>query len=358
MYCPHACTGFGDQGFNPQLSRLNALPCCIIGPGERFGKSTNLFHEREKMENDAKQTHGTAQSMYADWFKTAQSMWSPFFSSEPQKTSTADRRSPEDQDHPRRIEEMWSTNIKTLKTLCAGSFNPDNAESVFQSFQEMPEISSKLIEVGLDGAAHMLHQWGERIMALNPSSAETGSVKDLNEAFLQHWTQWYEKEGRRLLNIPQLGLTRFYQEDINMAADKYTRFQTSLAAFFHLLYRPVENALHELQEELGQIAQKESLPEDAKFYYDKWIKALEGRYMVLFQSAEYIQALSNTIEAMNEFVGSRRSVLEGALKTMPIPTHTDMDELYKEIYQLKRRIRGLEQQLAAVESRLKSTDIN
>ena len=120
----------------------------------------------------------------------------------------------------------------------------------------------------------------------------------------------------------------------------------------------MENALHELQEKLGQMAQKKSLPEDSKFYYEKWIKTLEGQYMKMFQSAEYIQALSNTIESMNEYVSSRRSVLEGALKTMPIPTHTDMDELNKEIYQLKRRIRGLEQQLAAFESKLESAYIN
>lgn len=310
------------------------------------------------MENDSKQTHSTAQSIYADWFKTAQGIWPPFFSSEPKKESNMDGRSSEDQDHPSRIEEMWSTNLKTWKTLCAESFNPENAESMIHSLQRMPEISAKLIEVGFGGADHMLHQWGERIMALNLSDAEPGSVKDLNEAFLQHWIHWYEKEGRRLLNIPQLGLTRFYQENVNMTADKFTQFQTSLAAFFHLLYRPVENAIHELQEKLSQMAQKESLPEDSKFYYDKWIKTLERQYMALFQSAEYIQALSNTIEAMNEFVSSRRSVLESALKTMPIPTHTDMDELYKEIYQLKRRIRGLEQQLAAFESKLESAGIN
>jgi class III poly(R)-hydroxyalkanoic acid synthase PhaE subunit len=269
-----------------------------------------------------------------------------------------DVRSSENQDHHSRGEQMWSTILKTWETLYSDSLSQENAESMIHCFQRMPEISSKLIEMGLDGTAHMLQQWGERIMALHLSDAEPGSAGDLNEAFLQHWTQWYEKEGHRLFNIPQLGLTRFYQENFNVAADKFTQFQTSLTAFSHLLYRPVESALHELQEKLGQMAQKKSLPEDSKFYYEKWIKTLEGQYMKMFQSAEYIQALSNTIESMNEYVSSRRSVLEGALKTMPIPTHTDMDELNKEIYQLKRRIRGLEQRLAAFESKLESAYIN
>ena len=269
-----------------------------------------------------------------------------------------DVRSSENQDHHSRGEQMWSTILKTWETLYSDSLSPENSESMIHCLQRMPEISSKLIEMGLDGTAHMLQQWGERIMALHLSDAEPGSAGDLNEAFLQHWTQWYEKEGHRLLNIPQLGLTRFYQENFNTAADKFTQFQTSLTAFSHLLYRPVESALHELQEKLGQMAQKKSLPEDSKFYYEKWIKTLEGQYMKMFQSAEYIQALSNTIESMNEYVSSRRSVLEGALKTMPIPTHTDMDELNKEIYQLKRRVRGLEQQLAAFESKLESAYIN
>ena len=64
--------------------------------------------------------------------------------------------------------------------------------------------------------------------------------------------------------------------------------------------------------------------------------------MKLFQSDDYLQSLAKTINALNEYIRARRTVLEDALKSLPIPTETDMDELYKEIYELKRRLRALE----------------
>ena len=152
---------------------------------------------------------------------------------------------------------------------------------------------------------------------------------------------------KQFFNIPQLGLTRFYQENINQATDKFNQFQGSLCEFLHLLYLPVERSIKVMQDELTALAQKEPLPEDAKFYYNKWVKTLEGHYMTLFQSSEYMQCLGKTIDSLNHYVSARQSVLEDALKVLPVPTNTDMDDLSKEIYELKRRVRALEKKLSS-----------
>ena len=36
---------------------------------------------------------------------------------------------------------------------------------------------------------------------------------------------------------------------------------------------------------------QESFPEDPKAYYQMWIKILEGHYMTLFQSPDYVKTL-------------------------------------------------------------------
>ena len=48
------------------------------------------------------------------------------------------------------------------------------------------------------------------------------------------------------------------------------------------------------------------------------------------------------MDALTAFIAARQEVLEDTLKSMPVPTTKDMDELYKEIYLLKKRIRELE----------------
>jgi polyhydroxyalkanoate synthesis regulator phasin len=48
---------------------------------------------------------------------------------------------------------------------------------------------------------------------------------------------------------------------------------------------------------------------------------------------------------LNQFLAARNAVLEDALKMLPVSTHREMDEMNREIYQLKKRIRTLEKKL-------------
>ena len=69
---------------------------------------------------------------------------------------------------------------------------------------------------------------------------------------------------------------------------------------------------------------------------------LEGEYMELFQLPEFADQMGKTLGALNESVGARQAVMDDVLKQLNIPTNQDLDELSKEIYLLKKRIRALE----------------
>ncbi len=109
-----------------------------------------------------------------------------------------------------------------------------------------------------------------------------------------------------------------------------------------MLYLPVEKSLKSLQEKMAEMAETGPLDEKSKTYYNLWIKLLEGEYMALFKQPEYADAMGKTLCALNEFVGARQVVVNDALKQVNIPTNQDLDELSKEIYLLKKRVRTLE----------------
>jgi hypothetical protein len=73
-----------------------------------------------------------------------------------------------------------------------------------------------------------------------------------------------------------------------------------------------------------------------------WIKILEGHYMILFQSPEYTQILGKTLTALSDFSSAKNAVLEDLLSVLPIPKRSEVDELEREIYELKKRLRTLE----------------
>jgi polyhydroxyalkanoate synthesis regulator phasin len=101
-----------------------------------------------------------------------------------------------------------------------------------------------------------------------------------------------------------------------------------------------------MQAKLAEMAEAGELPDDARAYYQMWIKILEGHYMTLFKSPEYAETMSQTLNALEDYKMTSSKVVEDILEMFPVPTQKDMDELYKEIYLLKKKIKALEKKKA------------
>jgi hypothetical protein len=86
--------------------------------------------------------------------------------------------------------------------------------------------------------------------------------------------------------------------------------------------------------------------EDFKDYYRQWLRLLEGHYMTLFKSPECTRTMSHTLNALEDFNQAKEEILSEALAALPIPTHREMDELYREIYRLKQQVKSLSKKMA------------
>ena len=105
-----------------------------------------------------------------------------------------------------------------------------------------------------------------------------------------------------------------------------------------------------MQKKLSEMLDKGIVPENSKEFYRLWISILETNYMNLFKSPEYVDSLRKTLDSIGEFMIARKQMLEDALQTIPVPTQKEMDELYKEIYLLKKKIKQLENRIPRCEN--------
>ena len=159
-----------------------------------------------------------------------------------------------------------------------------------------------------------------------------------------YWHEWYENTWKPLFNIPQFGLTRYYQEHTYQSLDKYFQLQGTLTEFLDLLLQPFSKSFQDSQKILLEAALENTEIKDPKDFYAKWLSMLEKQYMALFRSPDYTQRLNKTMDSLNDFIISRQTVLEDVLQLLPVPTNSDMDGLYKELYELKKRVRELEKE--------------
>jgi len=240
-----------------------------------------------------------------------------------------------------RVQTTLASAIKNMQALSAAFFEPEAMEAVFKGTGAMPDMLQKMSQSFVNGFMQVQQKAFERAGRIG-KTAEAFKFEDLDENAFRAWTEIYEKEFSRFLNVPQLGLMRFHQEKINRMLDKYAIFQSTFAEFSRLLSLPMTRSMTVMQDKLSDLAETGELPEDSNAYYQMWIKILEGHYMTLFQSSEYVQTLEKTLRTLSEFSRAKNDVMEDMLSGFPIPTQSEMDALYQEIHLLKKRIRALE----------------
>ena len=241
-----------------------------------------------------------------------------------------------------RVAESLYSSAKMWQTIAGAMISPEALDRAQKAGQMTPDIVFGFTQTCLQGLHDLQVQINEWIQKRG-ASLTAADVQELDRELLKTWTETYEKEFRRYLKIPQVGLTRLHQERVLDAADKLNVFQMELLVFLQMLYMPVEKSLNSLQVEMTEMAEHGTIDEKSKTYYNLWIKLLEGHYMELFKQAEYVEVLHKTLFALHEFSEAKNNVVSDALKQMNIPSYHDIDELSKEIYLLKKRIRALEQ---------------
>lgn len=240
-----------------------------------------------------------------------------------------------------RVGESFQTTAKMWGTMLDALSEPAALEHFQKATRMTPEIALGFAQTCVDGFTSLQTQVGEWIQKRG-ASLSLADLQELDKEMIKKWTDVYEKEFSQYLKIPQIGLGRFYQERAMQAADKLNTLQTALSEFLHILSQPVERSLTSLQEKMVEMTQSGPLDEKTRTYYNLWIKLLEGHYMALFKQAEYSQVMVKTLDALNQYVEARQAVVNDMLKQLNVPTHQDLDELYKEIYLLKKRMRAYE----------------
>lgn len=227
------------------------------------------------------------------------------------------------------------------RTLSSFVGEPDATGSFYQGLNALPEIVMKMAQTGWERFFDLNRQWMERAGKIG-QKPEAYKFEKLDQDLFEAWTEIYEEEFKKFINVPQLGLTRIYQERVGRFVDKSNLFQAAMAKFMYLLYLPMEKAFRVTQEKIEEASKEGKVPESSQDYYRMWLKILEGHYMTLFKSPEYTQALGNTLDAMEEFVAARTEFFQDILQVLPVPTNKDMDDIYRDLYELKKKVKQLE----------------
>jgi hypothetical protein len=163
----------------------------------------------------------------------------------------------------------------------------------------------------------------------------------------QQWQHFIREEINRCFQVTPIGPLRQYQEKASRFIQTFAEWENACGEFSTLLNKPLAQSLEDMEEKIQ--AEKQEIPVENRF--PLWIELLENRYLALYRSEEFMPALHKTLQAVTSVTKAREGLMDDLLKSSHLPTTRDMDELYREIYLLKKRVELLEKELKAQHGR-------
>ena len=295
--------------------------------------------EKEKTSESARQV------VFEDWVKAQTGAWEEAW----KRTTQALQSSlgiaspvpeePGKEPHPEEIGKGVLEFFQTLSSI-AGAPKPGD----IQTAKSVPDMMLKVLQPFWVYSIKLQKQWAEMAGA-----TATGEPENMAELVKQMTKTFYESQAedfRKILNVPQLGLNRYYQERVNKAIEKASDYQSALTEFLQLLMIPVEKSYYGVQEEIAKMEKEgKAAIKDSRALYQLWIQKLEDHYMALLRSDDYMNTLTETLNKLHDFRAARAEFFMDLLQNLPIPTNRDMDELYKDLHILKKRVKELERKV-------------
>lgn len=158
-----------------------------------------------------------------------------------------------------------------------------------------------------------------------------------------------------LVKSPVVGASKEIVEQNNRAVDAMVDMMIAMSDF---LAHSMGVAFSKSQEILEDYFEKLKNGEVESMYfndfYKMWSSNVEGAMEKYFFSDELSELIARATDSAMVFKVEFDKVVEKALEESPIVTKNEVDNVYKNVYELKREVRELKKQIADLEGKLEA----
>ena len=280
---------------------------------------------------------------FAEWIKSSTDLWTSLMKVTPAATDMLTDLPTKKTTQSRSLESMESA-LKMWQSLSSALSEPAIADATLKGFHSLPDVFLKVAQASWGICFQIQKSHIEKAGKIS-QQVDAYHFENVDQDLFKSLKEIYEKEIRQFYYVPQLGLTRSYQERFSLFMDRLNLLEATSAEFLSLIYLPFEQSFKVMQLELEKLTKEGKVPKETKEYYNLWVKILEGHFMTLFKSPEFNQTLADVFNKLSEFIVAKNEVLQDVLQILPVPTYKEIDELYKDLHILKKKVRDLERQL-------------
>ncbi|QYO67153.1 poly(R)-hydroxyalkanoic acid synthase subunit PhaE [Leptolyngbya sp. 7M] len=173
-----------------------------------------------------------------------------------------------------------------------------------------------------------------------------GIVKPWIELNNLCWNFVYETTFSTFAQIPFLGLNRDFNHQLMQVIDAWVRLYPTSINYQLVLTEIQLTAFEELLRELTASAMKGEPIRDWTQLQQLWSSIADRVFEKTFCSEINLKIRGQFLNNLNHFQRSQQQILERWMKLMHLPSRSEIDEVHKNIYDLRKEVKRLKQALA------------
>jgi class III poly(R)-hydroxyalkanoic acid synthase PhaE subunit len=156
----------------------------------------------------------------------------------------------------------------------------------------------------------------------------------------------YEKTFGTVLQSPSLGYTREFNNKLFKSFDAWINFYKANFEYQVVLVDVWLKAFEELTRELASFTEKGETLQNWQQFLQAWSSVFDRVFAERFRSADALEVQG---EFLNSAMTSRlyqQQLMEVFLKMFDLPTRSEVDEIHRSIYEMRKEIKSLKKALA------------
>lgn len=162
---------------------------------------------------------------------------------------------------------------------------------------------------------------------------------------LKEWKDAYNKTFGILVKSPVVGSSRELLEQNNRAVDSMVDMLISVSEFITKALSVGYKNSQEVFEEYFDSVDKGEDPKTFNEFYKMWSKHVENAIEKYFYTDEFSKLIAKAADSYMIFKIEYDKLIEKSLSDSPIVTKSEVDNVYKNVYELRREVRSLKKEL-------------
>src|SRR5450759_4170732 len=176
-------------------------------------------------------------------------------------------------------------------------------------------------------------------------SMEKSNFESTHE-FYDQWINMYTATMGKLIEMPAVGPAREKSEKMMKGFSTFVNLYTAGLDTSSNFQKVFMEAMQKMKEKIAADMDGEISPEKYKEFYDIWIETYSETFKDFAKSGHFVSDLGKLNANLMDFQKYNREMLEeNYLKPMNLPTKTEIDEINKELYTLKKTVKELTRQI-------------